>query len=379
MLILNIFAHLALNAYKLLKSIKHTAAPPLILVCLFAVLLFAQCKNSGTKGDDTKTLEDSLADKYGKGSEVIDQLGKDIAASPDNPELYYRRAVQWAREEHPAKALSDIKHAISLAPNNALYQFALGEIYFASDSITGALAAFTKSTELKPDFTDAFIKLGELQMILFQFSESNTTFDKLLAFDENNATAYYYKGRNYMGMKDTSRAIFSYRRAITLDNDYYNAYVQLGNIYFIKSGKKNLNLSIDYFTNAIRINEASAEAYYARALAYFDLSAIEGDALQKALRDNEKVTILTPDDYRPYSSIGVIYLNLGRLEEAIDFFNKALTINPEYVRGYYLRALTYEDKGDYKLALDDYQTVVKMDDNYTAAKEAIEILKKKIR
>jgi tetratricopeptide (TPR) repeat protein len=49
------------------------------------------------------------------------------------------------------------------------------------------------------------------------------------------------------------------------------------------------------------------------------------------------------------------------------------------VRGYYLRALAYEDKGDYQLAIDDYQTVVKMDDSYTAAKQAIEVLKKKIR
>jgi tetratricopeptide (TPR) repeat protein len=280
MLILNIFAHLALKAHKLLKSIKHNTALPIILVSLFTVLFFAQCKNkNGNNTDAPKSLEDSLADKYGKGSDVIAQLGRDIAASPDDPELYYKRAVQWAREEHLAKALSDIKHAVHINPKNALYQFALGEIYFASDSITGSLAAFTKATELKSDFTDAFIKLGELQMILFQYSESNNTFDKLLGFDENNASAYYYKGRNFMGMKDTLRAINSYKKAVSLDNDYYNAYVQLGDVYFKKGGKQNLKLAVDYFTNAIRINEVGAEAYYARGQAYLDLSTYEGDAL----------------------------------------------------------------------------------------------------
>ncbi len=378
MLLLNIFAHLATNAVHLIRSIKHIT-PKLLLAALLMAVTFSACKNKQGGEDATKSLEDSLADKYGKGSEVIAQLNEDIANSPNNPELYYRRALQWAREENPIKALQDIKKAVSMEPENALYRFALGEVYFANDSVTGAMNSFNKAVELKPDFTEALLKLGELQMILFQHSESNTTFDKLLEIDPNSAAAYYFKGRNYVGMKDTVRGIIQYKKSVSLDNDYYEAYVQLGSLFSTKGGKANLKLAEEYFTNAIRIKEVSAEAYYARALVYYDMSAFDMNAYDKARTDYEKVLAINPDDYRPYSGIGLINLNLNQFEKAIEAFDKALLMKPDYVRGYYLRALTYESKGDYPNAIKDYEQVVAMDVDYVAAKEALAELKKKTR
>src|SRR5215213_5244852 len=107
------------------------------LIAIFTglMLLAASCKNK-QGGGEGHSLEDSLAGKYGKGSEVIQQLDAEISKSPDNAELYYKRAQQWAREGNKVKALLDIKKAVSLEPQNSLYRFSQGEIAFLNDSVS---------------------------------------------------------------------------------------------------------------------------------------------------------------------------------------------------------------------------------------------------
>jgi len=343
----------------------------LIAIITGLVLLTASCKNRQGGGDD-QSLEDSLSGKYGKGSEVIQQLDAEIIKSPGNAELYYKRAQQWAREGNKVKALQDIKAAVNLEPQNALYRFSQGEIAFMNDSVSMALESFNKALEFKPDFPDALLKLGELQFIMFEFSQSNGTFDKLLEQEPINATAWYYKGRNYIGMKDTTRAIEAYKKSVSLDNDNYNSYIQLGNLYYSKGGAKNLDLAIDYFTNAIRVKELSAEAFYARGLAYYDMRANE-----KAVRDFERVMALDPDDYRPYVNIGLINYDIDQYDAAIESYDKALMLNPEHVKSYYLRGLAHMQRGDNQAAIKDFRVVVQMDTNYRIAQDFLRDLEKK--
>lgn len=367
MYILNIFAVFA-KCSEALIMLNNKKRYKTLWLCSLFLLLLVQCKNR-QGGDAGGSLEDSLAAKYGKGSEAIVQLDKEIEKEPENAELYYRRANQWAKEQNPAKALKDIQHAVSLSPQNALYRFSLGEIAFMNDSVTLAYNSFTEATKLKPDFTDAFIKLGELQMILHQHKESNETFDRVAELDASNATAFYFKGRNYAELKDTTQAIASYKKAVALNNDYYDAFIQLGNLYYQMGGGANLKLAEEYFTNAIRIKELSAEAIYARALVYYDAAMFD-----KAVRDYEKVIAIDPDDYRPYSGVGLINFNLDRYEDALTYFDKALTMNPEYVRGYYYRGLTLMAKGDNPKAIQDFKTVLKLDPEFNPAKEMLKQL-----
>ena len=233
MYILNIFAHLKTKGTILIINPKNkTNLAHIAIMALLVLFCFSQCKNTPDKPKEELSLEDSLANKFGKGSAVIEQLNIDIANAPNNAELYYKRALQWTREDQPQKGFLDIERAIRIQPENPLYYFARGEISFVMDSVTKAMESFEKSVELKPDFVDAIVRLGELKMILFQYDESIKTFNKLIELEPLNPKAYYYKGRNYLGKTDTTSALTNYKKAVEYNNDYYDAYIELGKIFF---------------------------------------------------------------------------------------------------------------------------------------------------
>jgi tetratricopeptide (TPR) repeat protein len=63
-------------------------------------------------------------------------------------------------------------------------------------------------------------------------------------------------------------------------------------------------------------------------------------------------TILDPMRPRPYNNIGIAYRRLGKLDLAIPYHRKAISVDPSFGHSYYSLGLIYYDKQDYKTALD---------------------------
>ena len=62
--------------------------------------------------------------------------------------------------------------------------------------------------------------------------------------------------------------------------------------------------------------------------------------------------ILDPMRPRPYNNIGIAYRRLGKLDLAIPYHRKAMSVDPSFGHSYYSLGLIYYDKQDYKTALD---------------------------
>jgi len=61
-----------------------------------------------------------------------------------------------------------------------------------------------------------------------------------------------------------------------------------------------------------------------------------------------------------YNHRGYIYNNKGEYEQAIDDFNRALSLNPELVEAYYNRGSAYFNKKDYDRAISDYTRAINL-------------------
>jgi tetratricopeptide (TPR) repeat protein len=60
-----------------------------------------------------------------------------------------------------------------------------------------------------------------------------------------------------------------------------------------------------------------------------------------------------PKDVRAYTLRGGVYLTSGQYDEAISDYTKALEINPMFVPAYNERGLAYSEKGQFEQALSD--------------------------
>ncbi|MBU6455736.1 MAG: hypothetical protein KGS72_28455 [Cyanobacteria bacterium REEB67] len=79
----------------------------------------------------------------------------------------------------------------------------------------------------------------------------------------------------------------------------------------------------------------------------------EVDALTKQIAANE-------NDYSLYAKRGFIYLHANKRAESEIDFDKALSLNPKWRKGYIFRAEYSEDSGKFEAALADYEAAEKL-------------------
>ena len=97
----------------------------------------------------------------------------------------------------------------------------------------------------------------------------------------------------------------------------------------------------------------SATAHNNRGVAY----RLRGE-YDLALNDYNEAIRLNPNFANYYNNRGIIYRHKHDYDRAIAEYGEAIWLKGDYVAAYYNRALAYSDKGDYDKALMDFGVVL---------------------
>ena len=113
-----------------------------------------------------------------------------------------------------------------------------------------------------------------------------------------------------------------YKDAIAKDRNFWEAYYNLGIVYF---NTKQYELALSQFNKIIQALPNFDKPYYGRGLIYekqkkYDL----------ALNDFKKVTEFNPNDPKPYYYLGKISILNNKFKEAKEYLDHSAELNPEY-------------------------------------------------
>ncbi len=86
--------------------------------------------------------------------------------------------------------------------------------------------------------------------------------------------------------------------------------------------------------------------------------------LNEALEAYNKAVSIKPDYADAYINIGNVFQEQGQLEEAIEAYNKALAINPNYAEAYINMGIALKDQGKLNEALEAYKKAVSIKPDY---------------
>lgn len=172
------------------------------------------------------------------------------------------------------------------------------------DSLEQALGYFEKAIEIDPGFALAYVGLADTYMLLGDYA--GMSLNDVLEYGEPAIS-----------------------KALTLDNGLADAYVARG---AIRAKRGDYATALDAFQRAIELDPNHAKAYHW----YGDVLVTYLQQPDSALPLLEKAYTLDPVSPPLIVTVGQTLSGLGRFEEAMGFYQKALEIEPAYASTYYL-------------------------------------------
>jgi tetratricopeptide (TPR) repeat protein len=120
--------------------------------------------------------------------------------------------------------------------------------------------------------------------------------------------------------------------------------------------------SIALWTYVIEKEPSSpAMAYSNRASALNDMGKFN-----EAVEDYSKAISMDPSYSRAYWSRGSVFGNMGQLDKAMADLDKAIALEP-YASAYYTRGTVFEKRGETEKAIGDYERAIALKPSYAAA------------
>jgi tetratricopeptide (TPR) repeat protein len=105
-----------------------------------------------------------------------------------------------------------------------------------------------------------------------------------------------------------------------------------------------------------------AFSYYNRGTAY-----IHKGEYDNAIEDYNKAIELKPDFAEAYNNRGNTYSDKGEYDNAIEDYNKAIKLKPDFAVAYNNRGNAYYYKGEYDNAIEDFNKAIELKPNYALA------------
>lgn len=132
------------------------------------------------------------------------------------------------------------------------------------------------------------------------------------------------------------------------ENDAYAAFyhIEQGGL---ARGRQRWEEAIQHYDCALALEPNASYAYRGRGLAQLAMNR-----LQLALTDFHLANDLRPDDPVTLNNLGVVMLRLKQPFHAIEFFNQAIALDPEYGLAFSNRGLGQQMSGNIAAAIEDF-------------------------
>jgi tetratricopeptide (TPR) repeat protein len=218
---------------------------------------------------------------------------KTVETSPFSARSYFLLGAELLEQKRFSESAESFAIGLAIYPAHFGARMSLGEALLAAGDAGRAEEAFTAALELQPASEDArkaaieaAIALGREKARALDFAAARESFERAIALDENEPSAWNYLGlvSEREGRLDEARS--HYERALREDPTLVEALLNLASLRM----------------NAGELS--AAEEIYRRALS------------------------LAPESYEAYNGLGIALARQGRNDEAAEAFEKAIAIDP---------------------------------------------------
>jgi tetratricopeptide (TPR) repeat protein len=179
--------------------------------------------------------------------------------------LSHRAKVYFEQGKYD-KAFEDFDRAVALNVNNdkALTSRAIG--YFRAGRFQKALEDFNRVIQIKPDNLEALVYRGMINVRFQRYDESSVDFDKVLSQDNNYAWGLYGRARLRIALERYEEAIDDLRKAMNIDPKLAHKSLTDIGAAFLEMGRH--NKAINSYQKALLLSPSCTACWHGLAEAY---------------------------------------------------------------------------------------------------------------
>jgi tetratricopeptide (TPR) repeat protein len=169
--------------------------------------------------------------------QTYQHIGETLVTGDSAARAYAKAALLAIRQKNAEQALHSAQNAIKAAPSNQQAQKAMGRVYLTLGNTQGAREAFTVVTNKYPEDPDGWEGLASTLLQRKAYSESRAAAERATTLAPQSAQSWRTRGAIEQRLGDLATAQQSLERAMHLDANAPEVYLELGRTLLAMPGK----------------------------------------------------------------------------------------------------------------------------------------------
>lgn len=342
-----------------------------------------------TKAQPNELAKIIYAIEQNEKEQSMTYLNELLEKFPGNADALYLRARLNYEKDDNAQAIADCAAAIKGHKKGGLYP--LSDIYHLRaatyeyvEDYGKALSDYTSAIKFKNNDVDLLGSRANLYFLMGNYIASDNDYNTLLAIEPTNTPALVGLARNLINRDKHTEAIEILNLTVKLDPKYPAPYKFLAQAYdALEDPRKAIDNAIlllthaPSFENAYFIDQYAPKAYkyailklsaaatedkdngiwlYVRAIVYQN-----GKDYNNAIADYQTLNMRFGDSDMVMSAIGYCYDQIEDHANAVEYFTKAIEIEPTVAEYYLYRGETKRKMGQREGAIEDYGKTIELE------------------
>ncbi|MGK7874265.1 MAG: tetratricopeptide repeat protein [Xenococcaceae cyanobacterium] len=270
--------------------------------------------------------------------------------------------VQLSRQEiaswEPPVAIED--------DSNPLYWIDRGNQLWRLKRISEAVAAFDRAIELKPDFFIAWFAKGFALGFNQQYQEALTACNRATKLKPDYYDAWRCKAGALQELQRFDAALIALNKALKINPNNSADWATQGEL---RLALKQYRGALESFDKAIEMRKKQGLPQSAWILNNRGFVLLVMQQYLEALSFFERAITIDPNYPPVWNNKGWALSGLNRDEESLEAYEKAVELNPKFVNAWNNRGMTLYEMGRYQEALTSFERAIEIDPNYKPAIE----------
>jgi tetratricopeptide (TPR) repeat protein len=215
-------------------------------------------------------------------------------------------------------------------PNDERAQFALGGYYFGQQDYPNAIDHYKKATELNPNYSTAFNILGYAYRQGGDYVNAESAFKQYIVLIPNDPNPYDSYAELLLKMGRFNESIVQYQKAVAIDRNFVNSHFGIAAALMYQNKSAAAIAELEKIMTKARSDGERRTAMFGKTVVYVD-SGQMAKALSEV--DNQYALGQKTNDVPAMAGDlqlkGNILLEMGRYDEAMDHFARALKMTED--------------------------------------------------